>query len=168
VQKTLLRFLQEQEFYRVGDTTPITVDVRVISATNLDLQAAVQNGSFREDLFYRLNVVHLRLPPLRERPSDIPLLVAHFIKEQNKRFGTQVKGFGREAMEAMVGYEWPGNIRQLSNVVQAAMAIDSSDYIGLDVVAQLIELPEKGAAPGSARAANPITPRRWRGSRASI
>lgn len=147
VQKTLLRFLQEQEFYRVGDTTPITVDVRVISATNLDLQAAVQNGSFREDLFYRLNVVHLRLPPLRERPSDIPLLVAHFIKEQNKRFGTQVKGFGREAMEALVGYEWPGNIRQLSNVVQAAMAIDSSDYIGLDVVAQLIELPEKGAAP---------------------
>lgn len=147
VQKTLLRFLQEQEFYRVGDTTPLKVDVRVLSATNLDLQAAVQSGSFREDLYYRLNVVHLRLPPLRERHSDIPLLVAHFIKEQNKRFGTQVKGFSRAAMEAMVGYDWPGNIRQLSNVVQAAMAIDCSDYIGLDVVAQLIELPEKSTAP---------------------
>ncbi|HRD66830.1 MAG TPA: sigma-54 dependent transcriptional regulator [Candidatus Competibacter sp.] len=145
VQKTLLRFLQEQEFYRVGDTTPIKVDVRVLSATNLDLQTAVQNGSFREDLYYRLNVVHLRLPPLRERRSDVPLLVAHFVKEQNKRFGTHVKGFSREAMEAMVGYGWPGNIRQLSNVVQAAMAIDSSDYIGFDVVAQLIDIPEKSA-----------------------
>ena len=143
VQKTLLRFLQEQEFYRVGDTTPIKVVVRVLSATNVNLQNAVQNGSFREDLFYRLNVVQLRLPPLRERQSDIPLLVAHFVKEQNKRFETQVKGFSREAIEAMMDYDWPGNIRQLSNVVQAAMAIDSSDYIGLEVVAQLIDLPEK-------------------------
>lgn len=73
--------------------------------------------------------------------------MAHFVKDQNKRFGTQVKGFSREALEAMVGHDWPGNIRQLSNVVQAAMAIDSSDYIGLDIVAQLIDLPEKGAVP---------------------
>jgi DNA-binding NtrC family response regulator len=147
VQKTLLRFLQEQEFYRVGETTPIKVDVRVLSATNLDLQVAVQSGAFREDLYYRLNVVHLRLPPLRERRSDIPLLVAHFVKEQNKRFGTHVKGFNREAMEAMVQYDWPGNIRQLSNVVQAAMAIDNSDYIGPAVVTQLIGLPGPGATP---------------------
>ena len=133
VQKTLLRFLQEQEFYRVGETTPIRVDVRVLSATNLDLQVAVQSGAFREDLYYRLNVLHLRLPPLRERRSDIPLLVAHFVKEQNERFDTHVKGFSRKAMEAMIQYDWPGNIRQLSNVVQAAMAIDNSDYIGLEV-----------------------------------
>ena len=117
--------------------------IRDRSATNVNLQNAVQNGSFREDLFYRLNVVQLRLPPLRERQSDLPLLVAHFVKEQNKRFETQVKGFSREAIEAMMDYDWPGNIRQLSNVVQAAMAIDSSDYIGLEVVAQLIDLPEK-------------------------
>jgi DNA-binding NtrC family response regulator len=147
VQKTLLRFLQEQEFYRVGDTTPVKVDVRVLSATNLDLQVAVQSGAFREDLFYRLNVVHLRLPPLRERRSDIPLLVAHFVKEQNKRFGTHVKGFSREAMEAMVRYDWPGNIRQLSNVVQAAMAIDNSDYIGSEVLAELIRLPDPSTTP---------------------
>ena len=145
VQKTLLRFLQEQEFYRVGETTPIRVDVRVLSATNLDLQVAVQSGAFREDLYYRLNVVHLRLPPLRERRSDIPLLVAHFVKEQNKRFGTHVKGFSRKAMEAMIQYDWPGNIRQLSNVVQAAMAIDNSDYIGLEVLAQLIGPPDQSA-----------------------
>ena len=143
VQKTLLRFLQEQEFYRVGDTSPIKVDVRVLSATNLDLPAAVQSGAFREDLYYRLNVVHLRLPPLRQRRSDIPLLVAHFIKEQNQRFGTQVKSFTRAAMEALMQYDWPGNIRQLSNVIQAAMAIDSGDYLSLDVLEQLIELPKK-------------------------
>ena len=147
VQKTLLRFLQEQEFYRVGDTTPIKVNVRVLSATNLDLQAAVQSGVFREDLYYRLNVVHLRLPPLRSRRSDIPLLVAHFVKEQNKYFGTHVKGFTRGAMEALARHEWPGNIRQLRNVVQAAMAIDNSDYIGLEVLAQLIQLPSQDAAP---------------------
>ncbi len=143
VQKTLLRFLQEQEFYRVGDTSAIKVDVRVLSATNLDLPAAVQSGAFREDLYYRLNVVHLRLPPLRQRRSDIPLLVAHFIKEQNQRFGTQVKSFTRAAMEALMQYDWPGNIRQLSNVIQAAMAIDSGDYLSLDVLEQLIELPKK-------------------------
>ncbi|MFZ1640594.1 MAG: sigma-54 dependent transcriptional regulator [Candidatus Contendobacter sp.] len=145
VQKTLLRFLQEQEFYRVGETTPVKVDVRVLSATNLDLQVAVQSGAFREDLYYRLNVVNLRLPPLRERRSDIPLLVAHFVKEQNRRFDTHVKGFNREAMEAMIQYDWPGNIRQLSNVVQAAMAIDNSDYIGPAVLAQLIGLPDQSA-----------------------
>ncbi len=148
VQKTLLRFLQEQEFYRVGDTTPIKVDVRILSATNLDLPAAVQEGDFREDLYYRLNVVHLRLPSIRERRSDIPLLVAHFVNEQNQRFNTEVRGFTREAMEAMLHYDWPGNVRQISNVVQAAMAIDydNRQYIGIDVLAQLIQLPEINTA----------------------
>ena len=149
VQKTLLRFLQDQEFYRVGDTTPKRVDIRVLSATNLDLQAAVQTGAFREDLYYRLNVINLHLPPLRERRSDIPLLVAHFIKEQNVRFGTQVKGFTPQAMEGLCQYDWQGNVRQLSNVVQAAMAIDGSEFIGRDVVAQFIELPEGRAVPSS-------------------
>lgn len=144
VQKTLLRFLQEQEFYRVGDTTPVKVDVRILSATNLDLPAAVQEGDFREDLYYRLNVVHLRLPAIRERRSDIPLLVAHFISEQNQCFNTDLKGFTREAMEAMLNHDWPGNVRQISNVVQAAMAIDHDNrhYIGIDVLAQLIHLPD--------------------------
>ncbi len=143
VQKTLLRFLQEQEFYRVGDTTPMRVDVRVISATNRDLQAAVQAGAFRDDLYYRLNVINLHLPPLREHRDDIPLLVAHFIGEQNRRFGIRIRGFTPEAMEALHQYDWQGNVRQLSNVIQAAMAIAGSDYIGLDILAQFIELPDR-------------------------
>jgi len=150
VQKTLLRFLQEQEFYRVGDTTPIKVDVRVISATNLDLQAAVADGSFREDLYYRLNVVNLRLPPLREHRSDIPLLAAHFVRVQNERFGTQVRGFTPAAIEALCRFDWPGNVRQLSNVIQAVMAVDSGDYLGPEAVGQFIPVSAEREPQGEA------------------
>lgn len=143
VQKTLLRFLQEQEFLRIGDPQPVKVDVRVLSATNADLAADVRNGTFREDLYYRLNVVNLRLPPLRERIEDIPLLAAHFIQEQNLRFGTNVKGFTHEAVEALKAFPWPGNIRQLRNVIEACMAVGSDEeLIDLDVLLQFIELPE--------------------------
>ncbi|NIQ95260.1 MAG: sigma-54-dependent Fis family transcriptional regulator, partial [Desulfuromonadales bacterium] len=93
MQKSLLRVVQEQEFMRLGDTEATKVDVRIISATNADLQQAVRDGSFREDLFYRLNVVNLRLPPLRERQDDVPLLIAHFIATQDDQFDTPVKGF---------------------------------------------------------------------------
>ncbi|MEE4378304.1 MAG: sigma-54 dependent transcriptional regulator [Candidatus Competibacteraceae bacterium] len=156
VQKTLLRFLQEQEFFRVGDTTPTRLDVRVLSATNLDLQTAVQDGLFREDLYYRLNVVTLRLPPLRERRSDIPLLISHFIRQQNERFGTAIAGCTPEAMEALCRFDWPGNVRQLSNVIQAAMAIESDERIGLVVLLQLVELPETTAKAGDADAGDDL------------
>jgi DNA-binding NtrC family response regulator len=139
MQKTLLRFLQEQEFCRLGDTTPTKVDVRIISATNSDLSAEVSTGIFREDLFYRLNVINLHLPPLRDRKDDIPLLAAHFIREQNVKFGTEFKGLTPEAMEALRSYAWPGNIRQLCNVIEATMAISVGNYIGLPELAQLIE-----------------------------
>jgi DNA-binding NtrC family response regulator len=142
VQKTLLRFLQEQEFHRLGDTTPIKVDVRIISATNSELKGAVKQGTFREDLYYRLNVVNIHLPPLRERTSDIPLLVAHFIREQNKKFATSCKGLTPEAMEAACAFDWPGNIRQLRNVIEASMAMASGDYITLPVLAQFIEIEQ--------------------------
>jgi DNA-binding NtrC family response regulator len=150
VQKTLLRFLQEQEFLRVGATTPTRVDVRVLSATNTDLKGAVKDGSFREDLYYRLNVVNIHLPPLRERKADIPLLAAHFVAEQNRKFGTKVTGLAPEAMEAAVEYPWPGNIRQLRNVIEACMAIEGGDRIGLPVLSQFIELPreDEGAEGG--------------------
>ena len=146
-QKTLLRFLQEQEFCRLGDTTPTKVDVRIISATNSDLTAEVNKGIFREDLFYRLNVINLHLPPLHERQDDIPLLTTHFIRKLNTRFGTDFKGVTPEAMDALRTYGWPGNIRQLGNVIEAAMTISSGNYIGLPELAQLIEtnLPEQSA-----------------------
>jgi DNA-binding NtrC family response regulator len=144
VQKTLLRFLQEQEFRRLGETTPTKVNVRLISATNSDLNAEVAKGTFREDLFYRLNVINLHLPPLRERRDDIPLLVAHFIREQNDKFGTSCKGLTPEALEAACGYAWPGNIRQLRNVIEAAMTIESGAYIGLPALSQFIVTDQPG------------------------
>ncbi|WP_321532966.1 sigma-54 dependent transcriptional regulator [uncultured Desulfuromonas sp.] len=138
VQKTLLRFLQEQEFMRIGDTKPIKVDVRVISATNADLQEEMDEGRYREDLFYRLNVVNIHLPPLRERTTDLPLLAAHFIRQQNKKFGTSVQGLTPEAMQLLCAYEWPGNIRQMENVVEACMTLESADLISLSVLSQFI------------------------------
>lgn len=149
VQKTLLRFLQEQEFLRIGETTPTRVDVRIISATNSDLKATVKSGTFREDLYYRLNVVNIHLPPLRERPSDIALLAAHFITLQNKKFGTKIKGLRQDAMEAAASYEWPGNIRQLKNVIEACMAMESGDYVSLPVLAQFIDLHQDSDLPGN-------------------
>lgn len=140
VQKTLLRFLQEQEFLRVGDTTPTKVDVRLISATNSDLEKEVANGTFREDLFYRLNVINLHLPPLRQRKGDIALLSAHFIEQQNKKFNTSIAGFSAEAQQVTIDYAWPGNIRQLKNVIEACMTIETEAQISLATVAQFIEI----------------------------
>ncbi|TSK06204.1 MAG: sigma-54-dependent Fis family transcriptional regulator [Geobacter sp.] len=151
VQKTLLRFLQEQEFNRLGDPTPTKVDVRVLSATNADMKQAVKAGEFREDLFYRLNVVNIQLPPLRERRDDIALIAAHFISLQNAKFSTHIKGLAHDAMEAAVDFSWPGNIRQLKNVIEACIAMESSDYITLPVLSQFIEvIPSEGGAEAAA------------------
>jgi DNA-binding NtrC family response regulator len=139
VQKTLLRFLQEHEFLRIGETRPTKVDVRLISATNADLLADVKNGDFREDLFYRLNVMNIHLPPLRERREDIPLLAAHFIRQQNDRFGTSIRGLAPDALKAAKEFDWPGNIRQLQNVIEASLAMENGDYLSLPVLAQFID-----------------------------
>ena len=139
VQKTLLRFLQEQEFLRLGDTVPRKVDVRILSATNSDLKGCTKAGAFREDLYYRLNAVTVHLPPLRERPSDIPLLAAHFIRRQNAKFGTAVRGLSPDALDAAVAYPWPGNIRELKNAIDAALALETGDVISLAVLSQFIE-----------------------------
>jgi DNA-binding NtrC family response regulator len=141
VQKTLLRFLQEQEFLRIGDTKPTKVNVRILSATNSDLRTGVENRSFREDLYYRLNVVNLHLPPLRDRREDIPLLATSFIKAQNEKFGTAVTGLSPEAHRAACAFDWPGNIRQLRNVIEACMAVESGETISLPVLKQFIEVP---------------------------
>jgi len=152
VQKTLLRFLQEKEFNRLGETTPTRVDVRLLSATNSDLKEAVKGGAFREDLYYRLNVVNIHLPPLRERADDIPLLAAHFITLQNQKFGTAVKGFDKEAMQALCDFAWPGNIRQLKNVIEACMAMVGEEYISRDSLDQFVEISHEplGIPPAAA------------------
>lgn len=140
VQKTLLRFLQEQEFMRIGDTKPIKVDVRIISATNADLSQEMTDGNYREDLYYRLNVVNIHLPPLRERRADLPLLTTYFIREQNKKFGTCVQGFTPDAIQMLCAFDWPGNIRQLENVIEACMTMESADFICASILAQFISV----------------------------
>ncbi len=140
VQKVLLRFLQEKEFYRVGDSSPTYVDVRVLAATNANLQQEIEDGQFREDLYYRLAVVPLHLPPLRQRRTDIPLLAAHFIEDMNTRFGTQVKGFSAEAYEVLIGYDWPGNVRELKNVIEATLAIESGSLISVEGLSRLMDV----------------------------
>jgi DNA-binding NtrC family response regulator len=139
VQKALLRFLQEKEFYRVGDSTPTRVDVRVLAATNADLQSEMESGAFRQDLYYRLAVVKLKLPPLRDRRTDIPLLASHFVDEMNRRFGTKVKGFTAEACEVLIGHDWPGNIRELKNVIEATLAIESDSLVGIEGLSRLMD-----------------------------
>jgi DNA-binding NtrC family response regulator len=152
VQKKLLRFLQEREFLRLGDAEPRKVDVRILSATNTDLKAATRAGAFREDLYYRLNAVNVHVPPLRERASDIPLLAAHFIRRQNAAFGTAVKGFTPEALAAASAYAWPGNIRELKNAVEGALALESGDFVGLPILSQFIEVPQQGGEAEAAEA----------------
>jgi len=143
VQKALLRFLQEKEFYKIGETRPTRVDVRILAATNADLQKEMERGSFRDDLYYRLAVVRLRIPPLRERRTDIPLLASHFLDEMNHRFGTSVKGFTPEAYEVLIGYDWPGNVRELKNMIEAALAIESGSLIALEGLERLMDLDRR-------------------------
>ncbi len=133
-QVKMLRAIQEMTIRPVGDTETISVDVRIIAASHVDLAEAVASGDFREDLYYRLNVVTLKIPPLRERPEDIPLLAAHFIRELENSYGNIVKGFSPEAVECLVRYEWPGNVRQLHNVVEQCVALANTSLIPLSLV----------------------------------
>jgi len=129
VQVKLLRFLDQRTFERVGGTEPISVDVRIIAATNRDLWKEVKEGRFREDLFYRLNVVPIHLPPLRERKDDIPLLVEHFLEKLNTRLRRNVKRVSAEAMQCLLEYPWPGNVRELENAIEQALVRCRGDEI---------------------------------------
>lgn len=141
MQVKLLRVLQEGSFYRIGGQSPIHVDVRVIAATNRDLSEMVREGTFREDLFYRLNVVRVELPPLRERKEDIPLLAENFLKKASVDLNRHVGGFSAEAMNALIKYSWPGNIRQLENAVERAVIMAEEDEIHLsDLPAEVTEV----------------------------
>ena len=132
VQVKLLRVLQEREFERLGGTKTIQVDVRVIAATNQDLRAALEQGAFREDLYYRLNVVPINLPSLRERKEDVDELVAHFLKRFVDDLGGRVSGISPRALEKLRTYHWPGNVRELENIIQRAMVMAEGEVIELD------------------------------------
>jgi DNA-binding NtrC family response regulator len=121
LQADLLRVLQERTFYRLGGSAEVHVDARVIAATNRNLQQAVEDGRFREDLFYRLNVIEIRIPPLRERIEDIPLLVSHFIERLSHELGKEVQGISQGALRILMDYHWPGNVRELENSIERAL-----------------------------------------------
>jgi two-component system response regulator AtoC len=135
VQVKLLRFLQERQFERVGGTQTIKVDARVIAATNLDLDKAVQEGKFRKDLYYRLNVVSIRMPPLRERKEDIPLLVDHFLEKYKDKSGGDAKKVSAEVLSVLACHDWPGNVRELENLIEGAIVMGDGDTI------QISDLP---------------------------
>ncbi len=138
LQVKLLRVLQEQQFERVGGTRTIGVDIRVIAATNQDLFSAVNKATFREDLYYRLNVIPINVPPLRERKSDTPLLVDFFVKKFVREKEKNVKRFTPEAIDALLQYDWPGNVRELENLVERVIILADSDEIGLDDIPESI------------------------------
>ena len=147
LQVKLLRVLQEQKFERVGSTRTIGVDIRIIAATNQDLFSAVKTGKFREDLYYRLDVIPIRVPPLRRRKSDIPLLMDFFVKKFGQEKQKHVKGFTSEAMDAVLKYDWPGNVRELENLVERVIILTNGEEIGLDDIPEPIKEQGETAEP---------------------
>jgi two-component system response regulator PilR (NtrC family) len=129
IQTKLLRVLQERELKRVGGTDTIKVNVRIIAATNKNLEDEIIAGRFREDLFYRLAVVPLRVPPLRERKGDVPLLVNHFLKKYSEKMGKDVQEISSYAMKVLMEYDYPGNVRELENIIERGVALESSNII---------------------------------------
>jgi len=147
IQVHLLRVLEEKEFTRVGGNEPIKVDVRVISATNRDMKQAIASGQFREDLYYRLNVVNIELPPLRERREDIPLLAQHFLKKFAVENQKEIAGFSPEATDFLLRYDWPGNVRELENTIERAVILAQNPVI------EVADLTQQNLMP-----AHPISP----------
>jgi two-component system response regulator PilR (NtrC family) len=139
MQVKLLRVLQDGEFKRVGGTEDIRVDVRIISATNKNLEEAVREKQFREDLFYRLNVIQIRIPSLRERKEDIPLLTSHFLKRYSEELGKQISQISSEALRVLVQYDYPGNVRELQNIIERAMALETSQELTAQNLSSYIE-----------------------------
>ncbi len=128
LQTKLLRALQEREVERVGDAKPVKVDIRVVAATNMDLKKMVKAGTFREDLYYRLNVIPVHIPALRERREDIPLLAQHFIKKTCSENGLPAKTIAQEALRVLMAYDWPGNVRQFENTIEYAAAMSATSH----------------------------------------
>jgi len=139
VQAKLLRVIQEKEFLPVGAVQSVQVEVRIIAATNIDLMDLVKRGDFREDLYYRLNVITVKLPPLRDRPEDIPLLVEHFIAKYAAENGRDVGGLTPDALARLLDHDWPGNVRELENVIERAVVLSRGGEIGLDLLPEALQ-----------------------------
>jgi transcriptional regulator with PAS, ATPase and Fis domain len=152
MQVRLLRVLQDGEIRPLGSSETRRVDVRIIAATNRNLRRDVEEGRFREDLYYRLRVVEIELPPLRERRSDIPLLAHHFLDRANQRMGREIKGFTNAAMDRLVGYAWSGNVRELENEIERTVALaGEADAITPEMLSEHI----RGGSPASAQPLGP-------------
>ena len=141
-QAKLLRVIQEREFMRLGGTEQIKVDVRIVAASNIDLLSLVKEGRFREDLYHRLNVIHLRLPPLRERREDIPMLLAHFLERFCLENDKPLRQFTPAAMKLLMDYDWPGNVRELENVVERAVVLSTQERVDVDLLPDSIRSKE--------------------------
>jgi DNA-binding NtrC family response regulator len=148
LQVKLLRVLQEQQFEMLGGTQTLQVDARLVLATNEDLELAVSEGRFRQDLYYRINVIHLDLPPLRERRDDIPLLADRFLKAAASEYGRNVEGFTPQAIDALYRHRWPGNIRELQNVIQRSVLLTKQALVGAEVLPPGL-LAQAAAVPGA-------------------
>lgn len=154
LQVKLLHIIQTRELTPVGDTRVITVDVRIIAATNADLTQRVKEGRFREDLYYRLNVIELKMPPLRDRRDDIPVLIKHYLDAFNKEAGKAIKDVDYEAMQSMLAYDWPGNIRELRNTLERAVVLADGEVITIhDLTDKLRTLDVEGVSTSSLRQA---------------
>jgi two-component system, NtrC family, response regulator HydG len=156
MQAKLLRVIQEKELTRVGGEDVLNVDVRLIAATNRDLLSEVQKGNFREDLYYRLNVITLRVPPLRQRREDIPLLAEHFLKLFSEKNAKDIRGFTPQAMDRIIRYNWPGNIRELMNTIESAVVLSSSEYLTEDILPFIPEELPEVAQPADVAADLPL------------
>ncbi len=162
LQSKLLRVIEDGQVYRIGGNEAIKVNVRIVSATHRDLDAAVKGGTFRQDLYFRLKVVTIKLPPLRERREDIPLLADHFRKEFMARHGKQITNIAAEVRRALTAYPWPGNVRELRNLIDSAVVLDRDGVLGLDDLPEgsellkQLELPEPGAASVSSLIGRPL------------
>ncbi|HPS01605.1 MAG TPA: sigma 54-interacting transcriptional regulator, partial [Candidatus Sumerlaeota bacterium] len=149
LQVKLLRVLQEREFEPVGDIRTIRVDVRIVAASNRDLKVGIREGWFREDLYYRLNVIPIHLPPLRERREDIPALVDHFLNVYNARNRTNVSRLTREVLDLLVSYDWPGNVRELENCIERVVVMSPGDTLSLDLLPEeIVAQKKKNEEPG--------------------
>ncbi len=142
LQKKLLRFLQEKEFFRLGGNKTVKVDARILAATNMNIEEAVEKGAFRSDLYYRLNVITISVPPLRDRKEDVPLLASHFLEVFNKKNNKNIQGIEEAAMDILCNYDWPGNVRELENTIERAVILCSYDYINTDCIPHKLRTSE--------------------------